>query len=177
MFLKVTEEIIFLADNAHKKQIENQQKKLAKKIEAEKGAAENIKGKLEGFVLEFVKRVGANGKLFGSVTTLEISKELKEKGIEVEKRIISLINPIKSSGDFTAVAKLFHDVSANFTVRITMDPKQAQELKEKEVADAKRKAEAKLAGEEENSEEAEVKPEEMTEDQKLKAEADKILRS
>lgn len=166
-----------LADEAHKKQIENQQRKLSKKIEAEKGTAEKARKQLDGFVLELIKKVGANGKLFGSVTTLEISKELKEKGMDIEKRIISLVNPIKSTGDFAAVAKLFHDVAANFTVRVTIDPKQAEEIKEKEAAAAKRKAKAKEEGALEADAEEAVKPEEMTEDQRLKAEADKILRS
>ena len=166
-----------LADEAHKNQLANQQRKLAKKIEAQTGDAEKVKDQLDGYVLELIKRVGANGKLFGSVTTLELSKELEAKGIHVEKRLISLVHPIKSVGEFKGVAKLFHDIAANFTVKVTMNPKQAQELKEKQAAATKKKGKAK-------TEEASAKTdgnvetkEELTEEQKLKQEADKILRS
>lgn len=166
-----------LADKAHRKQLENQKRKLAKKIEAEKAVAMDVHKKLDGFVLELIKKVGANGKLFGSVTTMELSSELEQKGINVEKRTIMLVNPIKATGIFNAQAKLFNDIVAKFKVKVTMDPAQVEEFKKKEALAQKAKEEeaaAKAAAAElgESKEEEKV----MTEDERLKAEADKIIR-
>ena len=167
-----------LADEGNSKQLDHQKKALAKKMSEEKGAAEAVKGKLDGMCVEFVKKVGASGKLFGSVTTQEISNDLSGKGIEVEKRIISLEKPIKAVGTYSAKAKLFSDVEANFEVRVSMDPAQALEIKEKQAAAEKRAEEKKKRAE--SGETEEVKTEEeaapLTEDEKLTLEANKILR-
>ena len=55
----------------------------------------SIKKKVDGLSLELVKKVGASGKLFGTVTTSELSKHLGEKGIVVERRVLSVSDPIK----------------------------------------------------------------------------------
>ncbi len=161
-----------LADNAHKKEFENHKRRLTKKIEEEKTAAMDIKKKIDGLVIELEKKVGANGKLFGTVTTSELSKLLGDKEIEVEKRWITLSTPIKSTGSFTADVKLFTDVIAQFEVKVAMDPKQALELKEKQAQAERNKSKKKAAAETKEVTEEEV---EKTEEEKLREEAEKII--
>ena len=169
-----------LADESNKAQMEHYQKMLGKKVTEEKTAAESIKKKLDGLQLDLIKKVGNNGKLFGAVTTAELSKELAEKGIEVEKRVITLETPIKATGLFNAKAKLFSGVEAEFSIKVDMDPKQAEEMKLKaEAAAARKKAKAEAAeaeGESEESAEGEEK-QPLTDEQKLAKEADELLRS
>lgn len=129
-----------LADESNKKVLENEQKRLAKKIAEEKSAAEALKAKLDGVTLELVKKVGGNGNLFGTVTTAEVAKELAANGIVVERRVLVIETPIKTLGSFDVKAKLFKDVEATFKVKIEMDPKQAEELKKMQAAAAKKKA-------------------------------------
>ena len=165
-----------LADDAHKSELENSKKRLKKKMDAEMKEALATKKKLNGISLELVKKVGASGKLFGTVTTSELSKHLGEKGIVVERRVLSVSDPIKKVGSYTVKAKLFTDVEAEFSVKVVMDPKQAEELKakqEKAKKDAEKKKEAQDSKEEGPKEESR----ELTEEEKLKAEADKVLRS
>lgn len=166
------------ADDSNKRLLAAQQKSLAKKMQAQKDAAIEVKKKIEGLTLELIKKVGASGKLFGTVTNAELAKELSNKGFEVERRQISLETPIKGLGVFNAKAKLFNDVEATFKIKIAIDPKQAEELKKAQEeavknAEAKKAAQAaaKAAGIEE------VPAAEMTEEQRLKAEVDKLLRS
>lgn len=174
-----------LADAGNKKQLAHQEKALAKKMADEKAAAESLKSKVDGLNLEFVKRVSGSGKLFGTVTNADLAKELENKGFDVEKRQITVENPIKSLGDYNVKVKLFKDVEAEFTVKVSMDPVQAEEMKKKQELAAKKKeaqaAEAeRKAAEGEGEESSEEKTEEeapMTEEQKLKAEADRLLRS
>ena len=165
-----------LADDAHKSELENSKKRLKKKMDEETKEALATKKKLNGVNLELVKKVGASGRLFGTVTTSELSKHLGEKGIVVERRVLSVSDSIKKVGSYTVKAKLFTDIEAEFSVKVTMDPKQAEELKAKEEKakkDVEKKKEAQDAKEEGPKEESR----ELTEEEKLKAEADKILRS
>ena len=87
--------------------LEGQRRALGKKIQGEKDLALETKTKLDGTTLEFVRRVGANGKLFGSVTTSELAKELLERGIEIERRNLQIDVPIKAVGTFKVKVRLF----------------------------------------------------------------------
>jgi large subunit ribosomal protein L9 len=128
--------------------------------------------------LDLIKKVGASGRLFGTVTNAELSKELENRGVSIERRLIHLESPIKGLGIFNAKAKIFLDIEATFKVKISIDPKQAEELKLAQeealrASDARKKAaaEAKASGE------TATPVAEMTEDQRLKMEVDKLLRS
>lgn len=171
-----------IADAGNEKALVNQQRALAKKVAEQKSDAQAIKTKIDGLSLEFVKKAGANGKLFGAITTLDLSHELKAKGVEVERRLITVNNAMKTLGNFTAKVKLFQGVEAEFKIKVSMDPTQAEELKVKQAAAEKRKEEkaaaAVLAAENgETTEKAETATVEETEDQRLTAQANAILRS
>lgn len=87
------------------------------KIAVEKQAAEDLKKNLEGKTVKMVAKAGANGKLFGSVTSKEISEELKKQyQVEVDKRKIVLDNDIKAFGSYTVQVKLYAGISANIYV-------------------------------------------------------------
>ncbi len=167
-----------VADDSNKKLLAAQQKSLAKKIQAQKEAALELKKKVEGTTIELIKKVGASGKLFGTVTNAELSKELEARGIVLERRLIHLDSPIKGLGTFNAKAKIFQDVEAVFKVKVAIDPKQAEELK-KSQEEALKAAEArkKAAADAKASGETATPAAELTEEQRLKAEVDKLLRS
>jgi len=165
-----------LADDSNTKQLNHQQKVLATKVAGEKTAATELAKKVEGITVEFVRRVAGSGKLFGTVNALEISKELAKQDVELEKRMIAVGNPIKALGSFNVKAKLFDGVEATFKVNVTLDPVQAEEIKKKQEDADKKKAAAAVAGED-VSEEAVEEVKELTEEEKLKEEANKILRS
>lgn len=153
-----------VADKKSENVIKDKQKALAKKIAQEKQEAQAVANKLKGLSIELVKKVGANGKLFGSVTTNDISLELAKKDVDVEKRLLSVDRPVKSVGTYTVTAKLFKDVAETFELKIEADPEQAEKLRkerealkrrEEEQAKAKAEAEALAKAEEEGeSEEA-----------------------
>lgn len=138
-----------LADESNKKQIADHEKRLAKKVAEEKAAAEAIAKKLNGVVVSLVKKVGGNGSLFGTVTNAELAKELEKQDINLERRMITIETPIKTTGDFTVNAKIFKGVETTFKVKVEMDPAQAEEIKLKQEAAAKKAASKKDAKTEE----------------------------
>jgi large subunit ribosomal protein L9 len=130
-----------LADEKNKNVLADANKKLAKKIEGEKKVATDLQKKIEGLTLTFIKRVGATGKIFGSITSTDLANELtKAHGIDLERRMIVIETPIKSVGTFNVKAKLFHGVEAKFKVKIELDAAQVEEMKKAQEAAAKKKA-------------------------------------
>lgn len=135
-----------VADGKNSNVLKDRQKALGKKIQAEQAGAVAIKGKLEGLTIEIIKKVGQNGKMFGSVTTQDVSKELETKGIAVERRLITIEGSAKNLGTFDCKARLFgNDVVANFKIKVMIDPAQAEELKKQQAEAAKRNADKKAA--------------------------------
>ena len=132
-----------LADEGNEKQMADYQKMLSKKVAEEKKAAEDLGKELKKTNVTLIKKIGGNGKLFGSVTNADIAKALEKEGVMVERRMISIPTPIKTLGTFDIEAKLATGVEVTFPITVEIDPKQAAEMKKKQEAAAKRKAEKK----------------------------------
>ena len=97
------------------------QEKAKKAEEArQKAEAEAIAEKLKSSPVKVTARAGANGKLFGAVTTKEVSDALQNQyGIELAKQKIVLDDPIKSFGSYQLKAKLGHEISGTIYVNVT----------------------------------------------------------
>ena len=97
------------------------QEKAKKAEEArQKAEAEAIAEKLKGVQVKIPARAGANGKLFGAVTTKEVPDALMaQHGIEIAKQKIVLDDPIKAFGGYQLKAKLGHEVSGTILVMVT----------------------------------------------------------
>ena len=94
----------------------------AKKAEEERQKAEAlaIAEKLKSSQVKVTARAGANGKLFGAVTSKEVSDALQSQyGIELGKQKIVMDEPIKSFGSYQLKAKLGHEVSGTIYVVVT----------------------------------------------------------
>ncbi|MBF0359607.1 MAG: 50S ribosomal protein L9 [Oligoflexia bacterium] len=142
----IPKKLAVLADDTNKKFIEDQKRRLLKKVNAQRDAAILLKQKIDGVVVELAKRVGGNGKLFGTVTSTELANELKNREIDVERKWIHTENPIKELGTFNVKVKIFADIESNFSVKVLMDPKQVEELKNKTSSKKKtREEQAKAA--------------------------------
>ena len=97
-------------------------KEKAKKaqMEREKAQAEENARRLEGVMVTISARAGQGGRLFGAITSQEISDALKEQhGIEIEKNKLVQSEPIKSFGSFEVKCKLGHEVSGKISVLVT----------------------------------------------------------
>ncbi len=107
------------ATEANKRAIAREKAKAAEKFAAEKEAAEKLAKKLSAAPVVVKTRVGDNGKLFGSITSMDIAQAVSEQlGTEIDKKKIILDKPIKETGVFDVGVKLFTDVTAKVKVRI-----------------------------------------------------------
>ncbi|MDD2338526.1 MAG: 50S ribosomal protein L9 [Geobacteraceae bacterium] len=82
-------------------------------------SAKNLLEKIEATPLVLVHQAGEADKLFGSVTNMEIAEALKNRGLEIDRKIILLSDPIKSLGDYEVLVKLHPEVIANLKVSVT----------------------------------------------------------
>jgi large subunit ribosomal protein L9 len=89
-----------------------------RKLAKEKVVAEDLAKKLEAVELVFERKVGENDHLFGSVTSGDIAHQLEEKGYTIDRRKISLEEPLKSLGEFHVPIKLHREVTSHIKVTI-----------------------------------------------------------
>jgi large subunit ribosomal protein L9 len=95
------------------------QKRLAMlKREALKTQALTLKEKLEALELGLSARTGEEGRLFGSITNLDLERALREQGFAIDRRRILLSEPIKQVGSYTVAVRLQPEVEA--TVKLTV---------------------------------------------------------
>ena len=98
---------------------ELKQKAEAKRKKEELEQAQNMAKELENKTVTVKVKTGENGKLFGSVTNKEVAEEIvKQTGMEIDKKKVSIGDPIKMVGERTAVIKLHPKVSAEITIKI-----------------------------------------------------------
>ena len=94
-----------------KKMVSDRLRKLKKEAAAD---ADMIKA----LAITIKVKSGEEGKLFGSVTSMDIAEAMKAQGVTVDKRKIVLEEPIKRLGDFTVTVKLHADVTAEFKLSV-----------------------------------------------------------
>jgi large subunit ribosomal protein L9 len=99
-----------MADKSNRKVVAENIRQAAHKAEKVKTEAQAIADKIGDMTLEIPARVGETGKIFGAVTTLQISEALKNKGIEVDRKKISFDSDVKTAGEYTASIVLHKEV-------------------------------------------------------------------
>lgn len=106
------------ADQKNLRAFEHQKRIASRRREAKRTDALAIKEKIEALSITISARAGEEGKLFGSVTNIDIERAVREMGVDIERRKIVLPEPIKQLGDFTVPVKLDSEVEANLKVTV-----------------------------------------------------------
>ena len=89
------------------------------RISEERKAAVTLAEKIKNTTVEIKMEHGQDGRLYGSVTAKDIAEKLKAAlGVEIDKRKITLKEPIKAYGNYSVEIKLYTDVNATFTVKV-----------------------------------------------------------
>lgn len=110
-----------VADKKNVKELEHQKRQLSRKLEKVTKDAEAIKARIEKVTCEFTQRASEEGKLFGSVTSMDIEAKINEAGIEIDRKKIQLAEPIKSLGEHVVSVKLDAGVVAELKVVVTAE--------------------------------------------------------
>lgn len=109
-----------VADAAAMNDLKNKEASRLHKIEVDRAAANEVKAKLETLTVKIGATAGADGRLYGSVTSKEIAQSLEDQHkITIDKRKIDLPDPIRAFGSYSITVKLYTDVIGKINVVIS----------------------------------------------------------
>lgn len=109
-----------LATPGNVKMMEENNRQGAMKREKLKTDANSMSESMKEMTITIVTKAGANGKIFGSITPLQVSQALKAKGYEIDRRKIE-INDIKVLGSYEAIVNLHREVSVTIKVEVVSE--------------------------------------------------------
>ncbi|MBR1400242.1 MAG: 50S ribosomal protein L9 [Prevotella sp.] len=120
-----------IASESAKKILAENLRQQEHKIAAQKAAAEERAKALEGIALEIAAKVSATGVTYGSVGAAQVAQALKEKGIEIDRKIITM-RDAKSVGDYEATVHFFKGVEVKVPVKVVAENAPAEVKAEEE---------------------------------------------
>ena len=100
------------------KSLEHEKKVIQEKARKVKNSVQDLADRLANMTVVIKTKAGEEGKLFGSVTTMDIAEQLKNQGIEIDKKKISLDEPIKRLGTYAVNLKLHSEITAQVNVQV-----------------------------------------------------------
>ena len=160
-----------LANKSNSRVLEEKLKQTVKKQEEILKSAEKIANKIGDLNLEIKLKSGADDKVFGSVTTAQITKILSEKGFEIDKRNVTLSSKVNSTGEYTVFLKLHKDVTHEIILNVAGTNPKKKKKKVKEV----KKEESDSQGKE--SKDIEINSSDKPDDIEQKSENDTAKKS
>ena len=110
------------ASERNQREVESLKKQLALRAIKQKEDALAAAERINALVLTFKAKAGEEGKLFGSVTAMDLEEAAKAQGVAVDRKKIALEEPIKRLGEYSVQVKLFQDVAA--TMKVVVEAEQ-----------------------------------------------------
>lgn len=113
--------IAYEATDANQKRFEEERRHILDRSARDLDRAKAVAERIEGQSVSFTVRAGEEGRLFGSVTASDISEALAEKGLEVDRHLIRLEEPIKQLGVYRVTVRLHAEVRPEVTVWVVAE--------------------------------------------------------
>lgn len=128
------QKIAMLATSGNLKQLEQRKHNIAKREENRVSDAEKLKNALAGAAIKVEAKVGEEGQLFGSVTSLMIADAIKAAtDLDVDKRRIEIGHTIKTAGEHEVVISLYRDIKTTVKLLVGIDEVVEEEVVEETV--------------------------------------------
>jgi large subunit ribosomal protein L9 len=103
------------------KGIEQERAALMKKEAKERATAEAQSQQMGSLTLEFKRKAGEQGALYGSVTSMDVAEALKERGYEIDRHRIHLREPLKRLGEYAVPVRLHREVTIDLQVKVVAE--------------------------------------------------------
>ncbi|HKG58927.1 MAG TPA: 50S ribosomal protein L9 [Pyrinomonadaceae bacterium] len=100
------------------KGIDSERAALLKKEAKERASADAQSQQMSTLELEFRRKAGEQGALYGSVTSMDVAEALRERGYEIERHRIHLREPLKRVGEYSVPVRLHREVTIDLKVRV-----------------------------------------------------------
>lgn len=113
--------IALRATQGNLRRLEEERRHTTRLDERERERAAELAEKLDGRSLTFTVRAGEEGKLFGSVTNIDIAEMLAREGVKLDRRLLELEEPIKELGVYRIPVRLHPEVEAEVKVWVVAE--------------------------------------------------------
>ena len=110
-----------LASSKNLKALEHEQRLIQRKVALVREEAEGLAGKINGLTVTLTRKVVEEDKLYGSVSVSDISQALEEAGVVVERKLIKLVEPIKTLGEYQIQINVHTDVTASVSLQVVKE--------------------------------------------------------
>ncbi|MDR1938405.1 MAG: 50S ribosomal protein L9 [Tannerellaceae bacterium] len=110
-----------IASESAKKVLAENLKQRAHKLEKIKDEAQALATKLEGISLTIGAKTSSSGTIFGSVSNIQLAEALAKQGIEIDRKIIYIKDPVKEVGNYKAQVKLHKDISVEISFEVVSE--------------------------------------------------------
>ncbi len=114
----IPQEKAYIATESAKKMLAEKQKQRAHKLEQLKAEAQDMADKMRDVSLTIGAKTSSTGTIFGSVTNIQIADALREKGIEIDRKIIAIKEPVKEIGNYIAIVKLHKEITVEIPFEV-----------------------------------------------------------
>ncbi|HPD65630.1 MAG TPA: 50S ribosomal protein L9 [Bacteroidia bacterium] len=120
-------QLAILATESNKKMHAELQKQARYRIEKELAAARETAEKLAKTTLKLPVKVGTTGKLFGSITNLQVARVLKDLGYDIDRKNITFLDEIKELGKYRISVKINKELSVEMNLNVVRDEEKDSE--------------------------------------------------
>ena len=124
-----------VANESNANYVKHHMRNLEKKRLRLQAQGEALRDRLQAVTLTFERKVGEQGKLFGSVTAMDVAEQLQANDIEIDRRKIELSDAIKNVGDFKALVKVQIGIVAEVKIVVVSDQEEVVLVAEEESAE------------------------------------------
>ncbi len=100
------------------KSLEHAKKVIQERAKKIRNRAQDLAGKISDLTLVIKAKAGEEGKLFGSVTTMDIAEQLKNAGFEIDKKKISVEEPIKRIGSYSVKVRIHPEIATEVNLQV-----------------------------------------------------------
>jgi large subunit ribosomal protein L9 len=111
--------LVVMATDANLRTLKQEQDAKQNRKDREKKEAEQLAEKISNMKVKVTAKAGEAGKIFGSVTSADIAAALEKQGVKVDKRKIDLKDPIKVLGEYKVDVRVYQEMSATLTVKVS----------------------------------------------------------
>jgi len=116
----IPNKMAIIANESNRKQLAENMKQQAKKMAEMLASAQQLAEKLAAMTITVAVKANEDGKIFGTVTTAQVSEALAAQGIEIDRKVIT-IEPVKELGEAVAVARLHREVKAEIKLNVVAE--------------------------------------------------------
>ncbi|KJU82499.1 50S ribosomal protein L9 [Candidatus Magnetobacterium bavaricum] len=109
------------ASERNLKALRHESRNIEERIKKLKSTASDLATRLSSVTISLKAKAGEEGKLFGSITSKDISEALVGAGFTIDKRKIQMDSPIKRTGEHMVKVKIHPDVSANLKIEVSAE--------------------------------------------------------